>query len=135
MQLFALHQRHTEIEVSNTVKTLTLHLEEVLALQEPLLEKVWECLDGFVAHLKALKGVVSNFCRKVYLGRNIGMDVAKLNVLVKKTKVYLVELMQDYGDTISDLSAERDIVNQIFKEMETYCWELDGLVGLVEREY
>ena len=55
-----------------------------------MIDHVWERLDVFIEYLKGLKNMVKNFTRKIYFGRNIGIDIEKLNILVKKTKAFLL---------------------------------------------
>lgn len=51
---------------------------------------MWEVLDVFVKYLKGMKNMVRNFTRKIHVGRNIGVDIEKLNGLIRKTKVFLL---------------------------------------------
>ena len=37
--------------------------------------------------------MVKNFTRKIYFGRNIGVDIDRLNILINKTKLFLKTLM------------------------------------------
>lgn len=79
--------------------------------------------------------MVKNFTRKIYFGRNIGIDVEKLNVLVKKTKVFLNTLLEEHSETLGDYKEERELVNKIFDRIEEYCKEILDILKFVTERY
>lgn len=89
----------------------------------------------FVGYLKSLKNMVKNFTRKIYFGRNIGIDIQKLNVLVNKTKVFLGALMEENGEMLGGYKEERELVNRIFERVEEYCGEIIQIVKMVGERY
>lgn len=107
MQLDGLYERCMELELSNAAKCLIVKLEELIDVEYTNFEKVWPHLDEFLQYLNGLKETIRNSCRKVFLGKNVAVNVDRINQLVQLTKQEVTVIMQRHSEQFERMQLER----------------------------
>lgn len=98
LQLDALYDKCLELELSNAAKCLIVKLEELIDIEHTQFEKLWPHLDDFVRHLNGLKEMIQGSCRKVFLGKNVAINVDRVNQLVQLTKQEIATIMDRHAE-------------------------------------
>lgn len=62
-----------------------MRLEELIDLETPL-AKIWPKLDKFLDYINYMKNIVKNSSTRVYLGKNVAIDINKLSEVLKYTQ-------------------------------------------------
>ena len=135
LQLDGLYDQCLELELSNAAKCLIVKLEELIDVEYSNFEKVWPHLDAFLQYLNGLKEMIGNSCRKVFLGKNVAVNVGRVNQLVQLTKQEIGTIMERHAEHFERLQLERQLVNEVFELMESYCGAMLELSKEVAQSY
>lgn len=135
LQLDGLYGRCLELELANTTKCLIVKLEELIGAEEACLEKCWAKLDSFLSYLGGLKDMVKHSCRKVFLGRNVGLDVGRVNCLIESTKAEINAIIGRHQEHFDRIKLNRAEVNEVFEMMGEYCKDMAALAERVAGSY